>query len=755
MAFGCLKVGLGESLTEVRVSGSGLSRRGLQLCIFGAALGAIIYFSWFYGFGLLRADAPFWVNPANDMTVMLGGYEALLHAPWRFPPTVVNSLTGAPVSIVYTDSLPWLSLALKASGIGASVNPLALFLLISYPLQALGMIALLRALGVERPVALLAGAAMALCFPPWIGRQFGHIALSGHWVVLFALALSVSSARRRLTPGRVAAFALLAAVATGVHAYHLVPVGACFGAALLSELLQRRPGSLPRCGLAALAVLGGVLASAAVLGYGAGLGRTGGAGDLGAYAMNLLGPVLPVGSRLFGQVWNGYWFTRIIDPTGAQSFEGLQYLGAGGLLLVALAGLGALQACARLEWRPAIARWGPLALAMLALAIWAVGWNVYFGDVLVTRIPKPSGRVAEVLGAFRAHGRFFWAPGYLLLAMGVAWASRFPPKIATPLLMAAVALQAWDSGPLRQAARQTYRPVPSAVPTSLRDASWIVGRKWVFAPTVFCSPVMADRRVIAEYDLLIMRSGGQSNSYATARDNDPPCGQSPARSPLDAAPGDDAITVVPTGRGIFTPELQQVAWRGDCFETAHAVLCGRGLTALRGVTPLARGDLAAAPGPTIYQAHMAHGDLADLLTTGWWVADLSGAGVWSSARKATISLPVPLSSVPAGGLVIDFSALAYSEPPLRPQRAAVFVNRRPSANLEVGSGSFRTYRLLVSREVVRLRKPLEIVFELPDARAPKTDPRLLGVALQSVVVRANAAEKPRVAAAEAGQARVQ
>jgi hypothetical protein len=742
-------------LRERQVAGPTLSGLRARLILLSAAGAAILLFSGVFGLGLLSADHPFWVNPANDMTIMLGGYEALLHAPWRFPPAVVTSLTGVPVSIVYTDSLPWLSLALKASGMGASINPLALFLLISYPLQALGMIALLRALGVERLVALLAGAALALCFPPWIGRQIGHIALSGHWIIIFALALAVASARRGLTPTRIAAFAALAAVATGVHAYHLVPVAACFGAALLSELLQR-PHNWLRCGLAALAVLGGVFGSAAILGYGAGLGQTGGAADLGLFAMNLAGPLLPVGSRLFGQVWNGYWFTRTIDPTGAQSFEGLQYLGAGGVLLVAFAGLGAIQACARFEWRSAIVRWGPLALAMLILAIWAVGWNVYFGDVLVARIPKPSGHLAAVLGAFRAHGRFFWAPGYLLLALGVAWASRRPQKLATPLLIAAVALQAWDMGPLRQGVRQTYyRPAPSAVPTSLREASWIVGRKWVFAPTVFCSPVMADRRVIAEYDLLIMRSGGQANTYATARNNDPPCGQSPSQLALDATRGDDTITVVPTGRGIFTPELQQIAWRSDCFQTPRTVLCGRGMTALADVTPLARGALAASPGPIIYEAHMAHGDMASVLTTGWWVADLSGAGVWSSVRTATISLPIPPSAVPVAGVVIDLGALAYSEPPLRPQRVAVFVNGRPSASLQVGSGSFRTYRLLVSREVVLQRQALEIVFDLPEARAPLADPRLLGIALQSVVVRANAAERPRVAVAEAGQARVQ
>jgi hypothetical protein len=98
-------------LRERQVAGPTLSGLRARLILLSAAGAAILLFSGVFGLGLLSADHPFWVNPANDMTIMLGGYEALLHAPWRFPPAVVTSLTGVPVSIVYTDSLPWLSLA--------------------------------------------------------------------------------------------------------------------------------------------------------------------------------------------------------------------------------------------------------------------------------------------------------------------------------------------------------------------------------------------------------------------------------------------------------------------------------------------------------------------------------------------------------------------------------------------------------------------------------------------------------------------
>ena len=76
---------------------------------------------------------------------------------------------------------------------------------------------------------------------------------------------------------------------------------------------------------------------AKLLSYDLGVGYTAGADALGVYGMNLLSPVLPVGSRLANQHWTGVWFTHVLDPTGgSQSFEGLNFPGAGGLVLEAV-----------------------------------------------------------------------------------------------------------------------------------------------------------------------------------------------------------------------------------------------------------------------------------------------------------------------------------------------------------------------------------------------------------------------------------
>lgn len=551
-----------------------------------------------FGFDIMLNSARFWSLPKNDMAAMTAAWEAFARQPWGWPPTQVNGLLAKPVSIVFTDSIPWLSLLLKATGLARWLNPMGLFLFLSYPLQVWSMIALLRALGVTDRWTLLIGGLLALVFPAWIARQFGHIALSGHWIILLALAQSARSAREGLSWARAGGFAALAALATGVHAYHLVPIAACLGAAMLAEVTQRRPDAIWRAVIAASLTGWAVFVCAEVLDYKSGLGVTGGAGALGVWSMNLVGPFWPQASPLFGQAWTGSWYVNAYDPTGGQAFEGFQYLGAGALaLILAMAGFqlaGAVRArgISTGFW----ARWGAMTLAMIALTAWAVGWSVYAYKTHLFDVPRPTGELAEVLGGFRAYGRFFWAVGYLLLALAIAWASRLPRRASLAVLAAALALQAVDTSLLRLGVRQVFAgPDTPAYPRALTDSPATRGRPWVFAPTYFCGSSQSDLRVIRQMNLAIVRGGGTANTFAMARSNDPPCDLVNPELALDAAPGDRRITVVLLAGAEADGRTPPIAQRSDCHAFGPGVACGRDLAGLAGLRPLAPGELAARP----------------------------------------------------------------------------------------------------------------------------------------------------------------
>ena len=693
----------------------------------------ILLCGFMFGFDIPLASAPFWRMPKNDMMAMTAAYEAYVRQPWSFPITMVSGLLPKPFSIVFSDSIPWLSILLKASGLGPYFNPLGVFLMLSYPLQAWGMVALLRALGVKDKVPLAIGGLMALVFPTWICRQFGHIALCGHWLILFSLALTVTSGRLGLTWKRVGGFAALAALATGIHAYHLVPVGACFGAALLAELLQRRDGAWKRVPLAAVVVLASVAVPAVILGYGDGSGVTGGALSIGLYSMNVLGPVWPQASNLFGQYWTGGWFLGTLDPNGGQYFEGFQFMGVGTLLLV-LVMLGLLVRGFARGQRPEAgfcARWTPLILAMVALTAWAIGWVVYAGPVHLFDLPKPSGAIAEIIGGYRAYGRFFWAPGYLLMALAIASASRAPRRVAVGLLAAALAIQVFDSSPLRQGVRHTFAsPEVLDMPVAFAESPAIRGRPWVFHPSYFCIPSTLDRRVISQMIVIGVRNGGTFNTFPTARSNDAPCDVKPPGLSADAAPGDRRITVIMADGKMEGGDLQAVAQRTDCHRFKRGVVCGRDLSGIAGLAPVLAGELATERAPFML-LRLDQTPTARALISGWAKLDPGGKGLWTLGHKAVFVLTAP-ETIGPNGFFVDVVAIGFSDEPMRPQRATLYADGQRLGLQNVDPGSFYVYRFEVPRDAVKPGQPVRFTFDLPDARRSLDDERVLGIGVQEI-----------------------
>lgn len=695
----------------------GEMRRNLErgLVVVAALSLGITLFAYNVGWGALAADAPIWAQPKGDMLASLGGYHALLRSPWALPPTVVTQLNGLPTSIVFTDSAPWVALLFKAAPPLQQWSPLGALLLSAYLLQPLAMLALLRSLGITRFAPLLAGAVLSLLLPTWLVRQYGHMALCAHWLLLLGLALSVSCARHGLDRRRWLLFLVLVAAAAGVHPYHLPPLLLLFAAAIAAEGLQGRSRA-PRLMLAGLSLLAVIGACAAFLGYGVGGGGSADPEALGHYGMNLLAPLLPVGSQLFGQAWNGAWFVKPPpDPTGGQSFEGMQYLGAGILLLLALGGLLMLRKSpARPDALHWLRRYGPLALATLALTLWAVGWRAYAGGRLVYAAPHPHGVMLELFGPFRSHGRFFWTPAYLLLGLALVAFGRLPNRVSAPLLALVVVLQFWDVGPLRQGLRDSLRAVAPAAWTS---HPVLARRPWRIWPAFTCAQDPRIRQDVAALAFIAVRNGGKSNTFPTARGPVERCSDPP--QPAGSTPDEILVRLEPS------PAAPSDMPLADCRQLEHGVICGRGLAALAQLPP-------AVPASVVQPVSIFRfnrDEQRGLLIAGWHRRDPGGQGVWSQ-RRAAIRLPVP-QTVRGRPLQIELRATGFSEPPLRPQPLEVSVANRAVGRFQVPPGDFSTLTFLVPAELT-MKDELVLTLLAPEARASALDPRILGVALQSV-----------------------
>lgn len=687
----------------------------------GLIVAALVLFHIVMGLPLLNAGAAYWIEPKNDMTTMMAGHYAVIDHPWRFPLTETTALRGeaTPTTIVYTDSLPWLTIAMKALGLGRVVNPLALFLLISYVAQPLAMVALLRACGVKRTSSLLLGALIALFYPAWFVRQFGHIALAGHWLLILALAWSIQVSRLGLSRRRMVEITLIGVVALGVHPYHVIPILACFGAGLLSQLLQAR-GRVLRDVAVQILIFGAAMGLAAwILGYGENGGQSGGGGAMGFYSMNVLGPILPQASAVAGQSWNGQWFTGTLDANGAQTFEGYAYLGAG-VLLLALAAIVQTVLDLRRGVRPDSAFWprfGPVIAAFIVLTLWAIGPKPYLGMRLLFDLPRPTGKFGDLVGLFRSHGRFFWIVGYGVLAWGVTRVDRLESqRVRMSLLLAAAALQVFDMTQMIRGVRTAYEPVASLYDPALRTDPAFEGRPWRFQPLVECVSGQ-DGWTIVQMSGMALRRHGVSNSGPTARAFNVACEVEPAAT-VNAAPDDRTITAVIGDQAKQPALFDRFRRRSDCYVFMRGLLCGRGLsgTGLAPYAPIPAEDIAAAP--VIRMA----GVRPDAVGEGW--APPEPRGTWSSAKTAWLIVD---NATPDFVLVMNLVSIA----PTGPQRVEIRVDGRVMSSTKVATPGVIAARI----EGARAGGATRIEIRLPDAALPGGgDPRYLGIGVDEIRV---------------------
>lgn len=726
---------------------------------------AVVGFQLVFGLRLVAAGDAYWSNPHGDMGQMLTGALAGLRAPWRVPILTPDTLLAPHrVSLVYTDSIPWLTALLKLLHLGGTFSLLGTFLLLAWLAQPAAMYAVLRASGVERASTLLAGSLLALLGPAWLARQIGHIALSGHAVQLAALALAVHVTRTGLSTRSAALFAGLGALAAGIHAYHVPVVTLLFAAALASEVLQRRPQAGRRAAVAGAAYLAAVLFAAWFVGYFVGRGASGGVDALGYYEMNLVGPVLPQASALAGQTWTGGWFTHAFDPTGGEVYEGFNYQGAGVLLVLAAAGLLLWRGRRRrgasglvfMDEAPATSaadaagedgvgedgavrrrRWGPLAAALLLLFLYALGTKPYAGTLRLLVLPLPHAPWMEPLALFRCHGRFFWTVGYALLAGALAVLDRSAgARTRGAVLVAAVLLQAADMSQMLGGLHDRFsKPEALAVPPELAGPAFR-GRDYRFFPGYFCTSSWKSQLVVRQLSLLAQKQGASTNAAETARPPPDGCAPPPAEVLADAAPGDRRIVVLTTEDGAPSAVTSLFSRRHDCVRADGFWMCGRDLAGVPGVEPVAGAVLRTPAKPDAVLSLGSPGFRATL-AQGWSVPEATG--VWSDGRRAVLRLPVPVVE-PDGFVNVTLDGLGYQPPGHAPQRAVVSVRGRTLARWRLEGGGYQGLPVAVPAELLTPDAPLELAIDLPDALSPNAvtpgagDPRLLGIGIRKITL---------------------
>jgi hypothetical protein len=376
----------------------------------------------------------------GDLAQSYLGWAFYRHATWGWPPG--NSPlydAGLPSSVYYSDSIPLLALPFKlvSAWLPATFQYFGWWLVACFVLQAFFAWRLLGLATSNTWVRALATLFFAFA-PPMIFRLYGHLALVGQWIVLAAIYLCLRPPQRR----QVLHWAVLLSVAMTVHAYLFAMAAAVW----LADVARRyrvveggRHIGLVRAFLRAwregLVVGAAVLLAAWLAGFFVVSTQGMQADGFGVCKMNLLAPINGAGwSRL------GLNFQQ-----GPCEYEGFNYLGLGGILLVLSAIL--IRAFGRREaYRPLIPRYLSVVAVLLTLA--AITPNIGFGSEQ-WHLPLPH-KWWDLLAhtPLQSTGRLFWVAYYLLLLVALfVVLRRVSVRTQVLLLSSALLLQCLDLYP--------------------------------------------------------------------------------------------------------------------------------------------------------------------------------------------------------------------------------------------------------------------------------------------------------------------
>ena len=473
---------------------------------------------------------------------------------WRLPLLVARNMnTPEGVNIAFADGIPLLAILLKIAAplLPPGFHGIGLWYAVATVAQPLAAVWALRGTGERRLLPSLGVALAALAMPAWLAR-YGHAALTFHAAILVALGLYFRLVRRQ-TPGLWAGAGLAMVATLLIHPYLAAMALAVLGAVPVT--LAARGGTEAIAAAAGLAGVAAALAGAmALFGY---LGAVGD-GGYGRYALNLLSPVWPYRSLLFGA-----GIAREIDATGHGGWEGYAWLGAGllgGLALAVLLRRGAVWAALR--------RHAGLALVLAGLTALAVSHRVGAGE----RIVFDLGSVPAVLEQFRASGRFFWPVLYALLigtVALVAGAGRAGPWLA----LAIGILQAIDAAPIRRdlaafaSSRQPWTLDAPALRALMAKAD-----RLTLLPSWPCVPPEATRSFMQAHEALALASerGLPVSTMHVARWRSPPVCDDAARAAAPLGSGELRL-ILPDAVPALSPLVPEREAR--CQMVGEALAC--------------------------------------------------------------------------------------------------------------------------------------------------------------------------------------
>lgn len=499
-------------------------------------------------FGISRAlgTGPAYRWPAGDQAQHIAGAFAYLDGKWSFPIFYTDRINYPDgVNIIFTDSAPFAGFLAKIfnSLTGIRFNYLGTWFAVLWVGQAAAGAYLMRQLVPERPLLPICGALIALAWPAFLNRHF-HLALSSHFLVVFALGLYFATTREPHSWKRLLLWSVLLGIAIWTHIYLFLMSFALFSAAT-ADAVVRKNATLRQAAISNATALFWCTSLAWIGGYQTvgGINATG----YGSFRMDLIAYVWPHGSALFPA-------PLIFDQ--AVAYEGFNYLGMGAIAIVACALLS-------LRWRNLrrVTSRPWLALCITGMTLFAITNYITFAGIPVAQLPLPIHEFP--FSTFRASGRFGWPLGYLAVFAGLALLySRLAGihrHLAALVVCMLTIIQVADARLLLGSLQEGWRAKPRlAAEKAIRSANEVH-----FDPPIGCLLQEEVQAEATELLALAAREGKQTDSAHIARTGQAECDLPPKLPSVN--------TVIITAPDTAAAEFYKTSM--DCRPEKTLLLC--------------------------------------------------------------------------------------------------------------------------------------------------------------------------------------
>jgi hypothetical protein len=404
-------------------------------------LGAVVGAVWFLAIWGLRPLNPFdfgWIVNPFDTDFSFTGTATLrfLKDRWSFPLGTIHDLIyPLPTSVIFTDSIPLLAVLAKLLTpiLGTNIQYFGFWGFLCSAFQG-GFSSALISKYYRNSLLAAVGSIACLFCPFFLGKMFGHVSMSGQWIILAAMLLIWQREVPFVRQHAVLLWSALAFISVGVLSYFtpMVLTLMCLYFWLSAYGASKRAVAM-QCALAFVAF--GAACGTAFYIFGGMVTKVepGGAG-YGSYPYSLDGLINP------------QWTSKTLGAIakGNECGEAFSWLGSGillGALFLVVRSIILLSWSWRWLWHRL-----PFVLVAVILILFAATNTILWGDHVLFSFHL-SHQIIILLSSFRTSARFIWPVWFMIViaVVGNITGLPWPTWRKGLILLALLGIQIWDT----------------------------------------------------------------------------------------------------------------------------------------------------------------------------------------------------------------------------------------------------------------------------------------------------------------------